>query len=355
MTDYSNKTQSSQRFLDDIERKRCCPKAGADDDSSTGNGCVDDWKLKLDAARLCSEKALACLQSVKDQHTTADSWESKLKKWKEDAEEAHKKAVATYNGLDSFLEAVYRTKSKQTLQATEAILCLVKSVFDRVSTLLFVSTSKEDDPGQIQALKQSIECAEDLDPGRKEKALSCIARFDEQMKLVQGMERDLLSKLLAIAHSAKEVAAAVDYAPDSDESEDREVIENLGIKWQLEDLKERISGGTVYAMRKRKCGEKQDPDEPDSDCCKKVNLEPPCGRHIFLPKEKFYFPICKMDDCGRDSEYYVAIAGLYDAAQRSTKCAKQGVDESTKLYQDKQAYYSGLKDAIKAIEDAKTA
>lgn len=349
MTDYPNNTSSHQSFLDEDERKRCCDEAGAGDDNSTDRGCVDDWKRKRDKARLCSEEALACLQSAKDQHSSAASWEAKLKKWKEDAEEAHKKAVETYNGSDSFLVAVARTKTGQTTIATEAVLCLVKSIFERVSTLLFVSTSAEDELGQIQTLKQRIECDDKLDTERKNKALDCIKPFEEKVKAVQSMESDLLQRLLKIAHSAKQVAAAVDY-PGSGAGE------NLGIKWQLEDLKRRISGQTLYTKRERKCGKQQDPAATETGCCDKISLDPPCGSDIIFPK-KAYFPIREMEGVknSKNSDYYDDIAGLYDKAKVSAEKAKAGVEKSTKISEEAQAYYSGLKDAIKAIEDAKTA
>lgn len=323
-------------FLDPEEWDKCCKEEepGAAD---TQRECVEEWKQKLSDARKVMEEARAQYDKANKSHINAASWKAKLEKWKKDAEAAHDKAVDVYHELVRFREAVGRTKTVETARALKAVLCLVKYIFDRVDDLLHVSSSVDDSPGEIQKLKQWIECNESLDAGKKEKALTCIVPFEDQMKTVNGAQEDLLTKLLDILHTANVLMAVVD-KPDRQGAEEKD-----GLKWQIVDLINRISGKTAYTHRERRCGAGGKP----------TPSQPPCQNEIVNPPEPL-FPIRKMDG-STDSEYYRDIVTLFNEAEDKEKATKKDLDKAEMDRNEAEAYYNGLNDAITAAEAAKPA
>lgn len=335
MKEYYKNSSERRLLLDQDERDICCnaEKPGA---AVQPQDCVEVWKQKLNDAREAMEAAAAKYDKAKKTHANAASWKAKLKKWKEDAEDAHDKAIDVYQELGRFKEAVERTKTADTAKAVKAVLCLVKSIFDDVDDLLRVSNSAGEPKGGIQELKQWIECDESLDANKKEKALNCILPFENQMKIVNGVQADLLTKLLEILHSANLLVAAV---------EKKGTEERGDILWQLEDLEKRISGKATYTARERKCGGKTE-----------TSFEPPCESDIINPT-KHYLPIRKMEGVAgsTDSDYYRNIVDLFNKAKIKEEESKGALEIEEGKHNDAVAYYSGLDDAIKAAEAAKPA
>jgi hypothetical protein len=329
MTNYQQHPGEPRKFLSEDERKECC-KGKKPDLPDRQRNCVEIWKQKLRDARKAMEEADARRAKAENIHKNAASWEGKLRKWKEDAEKAHEKAVEVHAELGRFLEAVARTKAEETATAVKAVLCLVKSIFDDVDELLRVSTSAEVQKGKIQELRQLIECDDSLAANTKEKALACISAFQEKMAVVYGARADLLNKLLEVLHSANILVAAVDKSGTR---------EKAGLTWQLKDLYKRIGGKTVYTERERKCGCGEKPPSPSP--------EPPCESDIVDPREPF-LPICK-------SDYYVGIAKLYKEAETKLEAAKEEMAKARKKADMAAACYNGLNDAIKAAEAAEAA
>ena len=328
MTNYQQHPCEPRKFLSEDERKECC-KGKKPDPPDRQRNCVEIWKQKLRDARRAMESAVARRAKAENTHKNAASWEGKLKKWKEDAEKAHEKAVEVHTELSRFLEAVARTKATETATAVKAVLCLVKSIFDDVNDLLRVSTSAEVEKGKIQELRQLIECDDSLAANTKEKALACISAFQEKIAVVYGARADLLNKLLEILHSANILVAAVDKSGTR---------ENAGLKWQLTDLYQRIDGKTAYTARARKCGCGEPQPTPES---------PPCESDIIDPREPF-LPIC-------NSDYYVGIAKLYKEAKTKLEAAKEEMAKARKKADMAAACYNGLNDAINAAEAAEAA
>lgn len=328
MTNYQQHPCEPRKFLSEEERKECC-KGKEPEPPDRQRNCVEIWKQKLRDARKAMEEAVARRAKAENIHKNAALWEGKLKRWKEDAEKAHEKAVEVHAELGRFLEAVARTKAAETATAVRAVLCLVKSILGDVNELLRVSTSAEVQKGKIQELRQLIECDDSLAANTKEKALACISAFQEKIAVVYGARADLLSKLLEILHSANILVAAVDTSGTR---------ENAGLKWQLMDLYQRIAGKTAYTARARKCGCSEPRPTPES---------PPCESDIIDPREPF-LPICK-------SDYYVGIAKLYKEAKTKLETAKEEMDKAIKKADMATACYSGLNDAINAAEAAEAA
>lgn len=332
MKKYRKNPSEPWLLLDQDERDMCCN--GEDNGTAIQpEDCVEVWKQKLKCARRVMETAAAQYDKANKSYSKAASWKTKLEKWKEDAEDAHDKAIDVYQELGRFREAVDRTKAADTAKAVKAVLCLVKSIFDDVDDLLRVSSSIEESEGDcsnqganIQELKQCIECDESLDANKKEKALSCIQPYEDQMKLVNELQADLLNKLLEILHSANLLVAAVEKTGTEEKGD---------ISWQLEDLEDRISGKTTYTARERKCGGKVE-----------ASFEPPCESEIINPI-KHYLPI-------RNSDYYCNIVDLYNEAEVNEEKSKKCLEIEEGKHNEAVAYYNSLNDAINAAEAAKT-
>jgi hypothetical protein len=335
MKEYSKNPSEPRPLLDQYERDMCC-NAGKSVAAVQPQDCVEVWKQKLEDAVKAMKTAAAKYDKAKKSHEKAASWKAKLKKWKEDAEGAHDKAIDVYQELGRFKEAVERTKTADTARAVKAVLCLVKFIFDDVDDLLRVSNSVEETKGGIQELKQWIECNESLDANKKDKALSCIQPFENQMKIVNGVQADVLTKLLEILHRANLLVAAVENTGTEEKGD---------ISWQLEDLEKRISGKTTYTARERKCG-----------CKTETSFEPPCESDIINPT-KHYLPIRKMEGVAgsTDSDYYCNIVALFEKAEVKEEKSKKALEIEEGKHNDAEAYYNGLNDAIKAAEAAKPA
>lgn len=334
MSNYQKESNYSRQFLKGKEeRKKCCDTNESDTKAPPSDlDCVEKWRKQLDTALKAMNTVSAEYDKASGIYRNAKLWEEKLKKWVEDADKTHNQVDNICGELDEFLRAVERTQAEETTASVEAVLCLVKSIFDEV-TILLPNHSEEDPQGKIQALKQWIECNSDLDVNKKEKALKCITdSFEGKMQAINQTQEDLLTKLLNILHSANILAAAIDKSKNES---------NFGIKRQLEDLRRRISGETVYTARERWCGFNPSTQSPP------VKAKPPCDDEIVNPSP-LLFPI-------KQHAYYLDIYTLHKNAQEEEKTAKSEMDELRSKYETAKTYYNSLNDAIKASEAAKPA
>ena len=110
------------------------------------------------------------------------------------------------------------------------------------------------------------------------------------------------------------------------------------MKWQINDLYQRIDGKTVFTARARKCGCGEPQPTPEL---------PPCESEIVDPREPL-LPICK-------SDYYVGIVKLYKEAKAKLESTKEEMDTARKKPDMAAACYNGLNDAINAAEAAEAA
>ena len=98
-------------------------------------------------------------------------------------------------------------------------------------------------------LKLHIECARKLDERKKQDALACIAPYEKKVTAVSGAQDELLKELLKTLSKADKVAAALSIPEDSDEKRN-----DLGLRWQIEDLLSRMIGKSNAKEKVDKCG-----------------------------------------------------------------------------------------------------
>ncbi len=324
-------------LLDDEERK-CCKEPETPDDSHP-HDCVEIWRMKLNAAtnafNIASAKAEKWTRACGD----ASGWEGKLKDWIANANAAHEKAVAVFSELKSFIRVVTRIEvnTSRTAEAIEAVLCLVKVIFDQLVELLRVSTCAEDPKGALQILKTYIECDEELDERKKQDALKCIEPYEKDVLEIYGLQEAVLKKLLEILELAEAVAAAIGSKAEN----------SFALKWQLEDLRQRIIGETTSKAKTDRCtcsGQNENP----------TAVDPPCGKEISKPTVRL-LPIRSMQVDNQklpDSAYYVELKKLYEVAisDKINYCSKMNEAERESSKAD--AYRASLTDAISAAEAA---
>lgn len=336
-----NTSCNPRLFLSDDERKKCCESTGKESGSDDQTKeCLEVWKQKRDEADRNKKLAAACYHKAKQTHDRATSWEKRLEKWKEEAEDAHEQAIEVYDELSRFMDAVERTQTVETSKATRAVLCLTKSIFDDIDGLLHVSNSAEESKGELQRLKQWIDCKNTLNVNKKDKALSCIKTFEEQVTTANATQAELLALLLKILHTVNMLIAAVE-KPKAEQS--------VGIKWQLKDLLDKMSGqGTAARAAREDMCKAEDESSPEQTCADSAVIppthQPPKSNLPILAMKK------KDDSEVAGSAYYTDIICLYDAAQKAVETAKGELDSERKAHEAAESYYNGLNDAIKASE-----
>lgn len=323
----------------DEEERKCCEEPRTPEDGHP-HDCVEIWEVKKETATNAFTIASAKEARWTRAYGDASGWEGKLKDWIANADAAHEKAVIVFDELNSFLGVVRRieTNTARTAEAIEAVLCLVKKIFDDVVELLQVSTCPEDPKGALQALKTYIECNEKLDERRRQDALKCIEPYEKSVREIYGLQEVVLKKLLEILETTDAVAAAMS-SPDADKS--------FALKWQLEDLRQRIIGETTSKAKHERCtcsGQNQNP----------TPVHPPCGNKIAKPSVRL-LPIRSMSvDNQRlpDCAYYLGLTNLYDAAVKDTKSYSIKMSEAKRESSRAAARQAGLADAIKAAKAA---
>lgn len=325
------KPSESRPFLNVNERNQCCNKA-EDDAAAPPSDCVEQWKLSRIVAREKMDLAEANYYKANEVYVHSKSWFKKLEKWKENAEIVHAKTNDAYGELERFLDALSRTKTLETANAVEAVLCLVKSIFDDIAT---VSSSLDEPRGMVQELKLWIECNDSLDANKKENALGCILPFEKQMNTVIEIQDDLLNKLLEILHSANDLVAVVG----------KSTTENAGLQSQLGDLRSSLSGNAVAAVNSSKCDNNETP-----------NSERPCNEEVINPENPLFPSQKGIDAPGNLGDaYYSDLLTLYDSAKIAEEKAKTEMEEERVTHDDAKACHDGLDEAIKAAEAAKPA
>jgi hypothetical protein len=342
-TTKPNYKTESHPFLGEDERD-CCKEEEPPQDGEP-HDCRDTWeenyKKAVNALKIASAKAGEATLAFGN----ASTWESKLKKWIEDAETAHVGALKVFSDLNHFLTVVGRMEENaaRTTRAIQAILCLVKEIFDAMQKLLRISTSSDDPKGALQALKLFIECNKDLDEKQKQGALGCLKSYEGLMRDIHALQASILNKLLEILKSA-DVLAAMMGTPDA------EAKMNVGLKWQLEDLRKRIIGETTAKAKVHTCGCHGTPQN-------QTEAGPPCGKEIAEPAERL-LPIRAMTVDNQelpDSAYYSGLKELYDAAGTTSKSYETRMNEAKTESDKAMARKESLGLAIKAAEAAETA
>ena len=318
----SKKAAESKRLLNDDERA-CCEKEPADG-APTEDGCVESWSVKIVEAKGTMMVASAESARAEKRFENAWAWEQKLGSWIRAAEKAGQNADSVVDELRLFLEAVGRLRTEMTAEAIEALLCLVKCVFDDIHELLRVGNTDED-PGQLQNLKQKVECFGEIDDDKKAKAVECIDEYGAKVSAAYKHQDDLMKSLLDLLYVANSLTASIEQSGD-----------DRGLKWQLNDLYQRLNGDSSNRSEHR-CGEPSDPS--------------PCGQDISEPpssKGRSLFPI-------PESVYLEELRKLSEAAREQTKSYRVAL-AGAKLRRDQaQTRYDSLAAAIEAAKAAEEA
>ena len=286
-------------------------------DPPEGNeDCIDKWEDKSEEAEKIYELANAHFTKLNAVHLEAEGWESKLKAWLKDLCDAQENAEEIAAILKSLIRKVGTTvqNAHATRKVVEAVLCLVKEIFECIVDLIKTSPPEEL-AGCIQDLKDAINCDSSLDEEEKADILTCIKLFEDKITLAYEMQKDVLEGLLKILNCANLLVGYLQ--------------KKGGLKWQLRDLQMRINGAARRNIRIRHlCYEKDahvimddddddtdhpiDYDDPDEPC----NIyNPPCGDDVFKPDQKL-FPI-------NQSQYFKKVEELYSEADHNEECLKE--------------------------------
>jgi hypothetical protein len=313
------------------DERSCCK------DETTENGqphdCVETWKAELRIATNEFNIYSAKLGKAKAVYEAASAWEAKLKAWIDNADIAQKKAVDVFHKLCRLLFVVVRiqTNTANTTKALEAVLCLVKMIFDEIVKLMRVSTSADDPMGLLQALKRFIECNESYDERKKQEALVCIKPYETQVKAIYDLQASVLQKLLEILKAAEIVAGDID-SPGAEP--------DFALKWQLEDLRNRIAGEATSKAKHDSCTCPSPPQKP-------TEVDPPCGKEISEPSS----PLLPIEA----SAYYAGLKELYETAMKDAKNYNDEMNQAQRENDKAAARKGSLSDAITAAGAAETA
>jgi hypothetical protein len=303
--------------------------------------CIETWKANVKIAANAAKVSLAKKDKAEAINDNASAWEAKLKSWIDNAEVAHEKALKVFDKLRRILFVVARlqTNTANTTKALEAVLCLVKMIFDEIVKVLRVSTSADDKMGLLQALKRVIECNEGLDEQKKQHALNCIKDYETQVQKIYALQASVLQKLLEILEAAEIVAGYIG-SPGADP--------DFALKWQVEDLRNRIVGETTSKAKHHSCTCPSPPEKP-------TEVDPPCGKEISEPSSPV-LPIRAMSEPQRpDNAYYAHLKELYETAMEDTKKYSEEMNKAQREYDKDAARQKSLSDAITAAEAAESA
>ncbi len=318
-------------LLNDKERQ-CC----ADDPQDGKNGeesCLGSWKEERKAAI----NALMIASSKKKQaegiYDNAIVWKKKLKILLENAQDAHEKSTLAYSELELFIKEVEVLERNTALTgaAIEALLCLIKRIFDNIFALIHERTDTED-TDLILKLMEYIRCLEKLDEQKRQKALECVVVYQSTVSLIYSLQEDVLNKVLEMLHCANILVYLIKNK------------ENLGLNWQLDNLRKRLIQETTSAEKIRACLHVPDDQNEMPD------LDPPCNKDILKPAYQL-FPIRKMNN-KEDSEYYRKLNELYEQAKSKTEKIKNNMQEAREEFNKAWARKNCLDEAIKAAEAA---
>ncbi|MDX2070783.1 MAG: hypothetical protein SFV55_20305 [Haliscomenobacter sp.] len=330
-------------FLSSDEKSHCCNGTSTSDSKS--EECLETWKKELKLA--CNElmEVSATVTSAEGVYSNAFTWEAKLKKWFENAEATHEKASSAYAELALFIKAVetLETNTAYTSKALQALICLVKKILDEVFTLLYEGENLTES-NLIHKLKEYIRCNDAIDEQKKQAALDCIAAYESKVRAVYDLQAGIMNKMLEILHCANIIAAAVGNAPLDCRDTETVTGKNLGLKWQLEDLRKRLIGGSTAEEKVQAC---------QMDKKETTAIAPPCGAEIAKPAKPL-LPIRKMEG-KMDSHYYDNLGKLKEAAEAASINYKAEMQAAREKRDKVLARKTSLDAAIRAAEAAETA
>lgn len=322
-------------FLSSDEKAHCCEDTTAND--SKPEECLETWKKELKVASNELLEVSAKVISAEGVYSNAFVWETKLKKWFENAEATHEKASSAYAELALFINAVetLETNTGLTSEALEALLCLVKKILDEVFMLLY-EYENLDGSNLVFKLKESIRCNDALDEQKKQAALDCVAAYESKVRAVYDLQAGIMNKMLEILHCANIVATAIGNAPEE--------AKDFGLRWQLEDLRKRLIGESSSEEKVQAC----QTDQKGTNA-----IAPPCGVEISKPSKQI-LPIRKME--GKlDSDYYDNLGKLKEAAEAASINYKAEMQSAREKRDTVLARKTSLDAAIRAAEAAETA
>ena len=302
----------------------CCDEVTIPPNPDGGNDCVDLWKEQLRVASNQYDVAAAQTSKAEQLYVNAFAWQEKLKKWDENITTANEKADGICIELDLFIQKVESAtvNSDKTSISAEALLCLVKKIFDCIVELCRQKPPAEE-VGLIQELRVAVECLENVDERDKQTMLTCIGTFEEKIKKVHTLQADVLNKMLELLNCAYLLSSSLGY--------------KYGLLGQLQDLKKRIQGETTHVEQVHSCI--HEPNDPKP--------EPPCGDDVLKQSVKL-FPI-------KESEYAKRIVTLYGEAKSKADQLK-GERATARLASDRAlARRESLKEAVAAAEKAEKA
>jgi len=337
----TTKTGAPNTTLLEGQERDCCKDDVTKPPSDQTETCVDGWEAKSKQAENDLKTASALKAKAEQAYKNASDWEGKLKAWKENAITANGKLLDVCSELSRWAPIVDRLgqNTEKTVEAIEALLCLVKKIFDDIDDVLRTSTSDSvpKNKGKLQDLKEYLECDKGIKEEDKQKALASIAPYEKKMQDISALMENVLDKLLETFTDAALLAAKMDGSQESP-----------GLKWQIGDLDARLCGEKSSDQKVATCG-CTCPDAPEKP------PGPPCGNDVSLPTPPTLLPIIDPQDPTKGSDYYVHLTALYAQATSDTAKYRTEMEAAKKASDAAAARKSSLDAAIKAAQDAKGA
>lgn len=318
-------------FLSPSERDCCCKdknppaKPGEDD-------CLDIWEKEREAATRLLDEATADKSKANNIAGNASQWETKLKRWFENAEAIHKKAMKTHDELLLFIAHVetLEINAFKTAKTLKALLCLLKEIFDKICGLL------QENEGKLAKLKDQIKCSTSIDEQKKRQALACVEEYEKKLRAIsEELKANILNKTLELLHCANWIASVL--------GNPHQGKRDLGLKWQLNDLRKRLineeetkAKGKVLACG---CQHEEKPPFP----CFKADIS------------KDLLPIGPLQEGEKGSAYFEELKRLHLKAKTDATDFLEKEKEANKKFEEIAARKSSLEAAISAAKAAEAA
>lgn len=190
-----------------MKNNACCYNGGGDDDTLP-NDCIDKWKDQLeDVCNQYNEFSAKTAQS-REEYINSKDWETKLKSWDTIIKKTDEKAKVIVKELEFFLEQtkIVCENSKCSVEGTEKLIGLVKSIFD---TFFTYDQNKAGLKERIADFKKAIECLKHIDDEDKVEVLKCIETYEQKIALVCEMQEKILTHLLETLKQVNLLASSI--------------------------------------------------------------------------------------------------------------------------------------------------
>jgi hypothetical protein len=333
------------------EGENACCKEDAPWNPASGDGCLASWREEIKTAANEYRRQSAQASKAEGIYTEALSWERKLWMWRDNADKAHEEAVLAEAELVLLFSATVRLEENttHTRRTVQAVLCLLKRIFERIDLLLYEVESNEESSNLLHKLKEFIRCSSKLDEQKKQAALECVATYEAKVRVINELQVSIMTKMLEILHLADLMVAYFSKG-------------EFGLSWQLNDLRRRMKGEASSTDKADAC-QKGSAAKPGDKQGGQSN-PPPCDPEIGkLPSDRFLLPIRRAASVeggknvrGESRQYYYGkLSELYEAAGKSTEDYKAQMDEARQARDQALARKNSLMEAIKAAEAAETA